>query len=319
MRRSGGRIRLSLRLTDVVARRINWAESYDCALADGFDVSDQVVAEVLKALDVRLASGEQWLLHRSFKQLNALEIFYRGLSAMYAGTREGNSAARELFAELARLQPDSPIGPAYLSFTHWADAFKCWAASRQWALSEAARWAEKATALGEPNGLPEIVLASRHLIERRHEAALALCHEAVRRRPNCPTANGCLAQILLYCGHAAEAVAKIRDAMRISPVYPAWYVSLLAAAYRDLGETALAVEAASRAVALAPGDRDAQLVRCSACELAGYHREAQAAGMEVLGFEPTFTVEQYVGALPYRDGERLAQLAASLRRAGMPG
>ena len=68
----------------------------------------------------------RWLLHRSVRSLQALDVFYRGLSRFYAGTKDDNAAAREAFETLTRLQPDSPVGPAHLCFTHWLDAFRGW-------------------------------------------------------------------------------------------------------------------------------------------------------------------------------------------------
>ena len=67
---------------------------------DGFDLQDEIVAEVLKGLDVKLASG-QWLLHSSIRSLQALDVFYRGLSRFYAGTKNDNAATREAFETLA--------------------------------------------------------------------------------------------------------------------------------------------------------------------------------------------------------------------------
>jgi adenylate cyclase len=52
VRRSGGRIRVTTELTDVLARQIVWAERYDRVLEDGFVVQDEIVAEILKGLDI---------------------------------------------------------------------------------------------------------------------------------------------------------------------------------------------------------------------------------------------------------------------------
>jgi class 3 adenylate cyclase/TolB-like protein len=236
VRRSGGRIRVTAELTDVIARQIVWAERYDRVLEDGFDVQDEIVAEVLKGLDVRLASGERWLLHSSIGSLQALDVFYRALSRFYAGTKDDNAAAREAFEALARLQPDSAVGPAYVCFTHWVDAFRGWTDSKERSLAEAEAWAKKSVSIRGDNGLPHIVLASVHLLNRRHDEALAECYRAVQLRPNCPTANCYLANILHCCGRSDEAIARVQEAIRITPVYPPWYLTVLAAAYRDSGE-----------------------------------------------------------------------------------
>jgi adenylate cyclase len=321
VRRSGQGIRVTLELTDVAARQIVWAERYDRMLDDTFAMHDEIAAEVLKALDVKLASGEKWLLHSTVRNLEALDPFYRGLSRFYAGTRADNAAARELFEAVARLQPDSPIGPAYLCFTYWADAFRGWtdsAESKEQSLAQAALWAERAIKAKGSIGLAHIVLASIHLLNRRHDEALATCYKAVELRPNCPTANSYLANVLHYCGRPGEAITKVQEAIRITPVYPPWYMTLLAAAYRDSGEIGKSISAAEHGIRLSPNDRDARLVLCSDYSLVGQRQQAQRIGQEIIAIEPTLSLAKYAESQPYRDEETLRRLVDSLREAGLP-
>lgn len=306
---------------DVAARQIVWAERYDRMLDDVFAVHDEIAAEVLKALDVKLASGEKWLLHSTVTNLEALDPFYRGLSHFYAGTRADNAAAREMFEAVTRLQPESPVGPAYLCFTYWADAFRGWTdsvESKEQSLSEAALWAERATKLKGSNGLAHIVLASIHLMNRRHDEALAACYKAVELRPNCPTANSYLANVLHYCGRPAEAITKVQEAIRITPVYPPWYMTLLAAAYRDIGEIGKSISVAEEGIRLNSGDREVRLVLCSDYSLVGQRRQAQRTAQEIIAIEPTFSLAKYAESQPYKDEETLLRLLDNLRGAGLP-
>jgi adenylate cyclase len=321
VRRSGRRIRVTLELTDVVARQIVWAERYDCMLDDTFTVHDEIAAEVLKALDVKLASGDKWLLHSTVRKLEALDPFYRGLSHLYAGTKADNAVAREMFEAVARLQPDSPVGPAYLCFTYWADAFRGWADSveaRDRSLAQAALWAERAAKMNGSNGLAHIVLASIHLLNHRHDEALATCYKAVELRPNCPTANSYLANILHYCGRPDAAITKVREAIRITPVYPPWYMTLLAASYRDNGEIAKSISAAEEGIRLNLSDRDVRLILCSDYSLTGQRHQAQRAGQEIVAMEPMFSLAKYADSQPYKHEETLRRLIDSLREAGLP-
>ncbi|OHV78572.1 adenylate/guanylate cyclase domain-containing protein [Ensifer sp. LCM 4579] len=318
VQKSGQRIRAMLELTDVVARQIVWAERYDRLVDDAFAMQDEITAEVLKALDVKLASGEKWLLHNTISNLEALDPFYRGLSLFYAGSREANAAAREMFETVFRLQPDSPVGPAYLCFTFWVDAFRGWATSKEQSLAQAALWADKAVKLRGSNGLAHIVLASIHLLNRHHEEALATCYKAVELRPNCPTANSYLANILCYCGRPSEAIAKVQEAMRITPVFPSWYMTLLAVAYRDTGEIAKSISAAEHSRKLSPDDYDALVVLCSDYSLLGQHQQAGKLAQEIVAIEPKFSLGRYAESQPYKDEEALARLIESLRAAGLP-
>jgi class 3 adenylate cyclase/TolB-like protein len=316
--RSGRRIRVNVDLMDVVARRVVWAERYDRVLDDEFGVRDEITAEVLKALDVKLASGEWSLVHSSLHKLEALDRFYRGLGHFYAGTKEDNATARVAFEDVVRLQPESPIGSAYLCFTHWRDAFMGWKVPKDRSLNEAASWAERAVALRGSNGLPEIVLASEHLLNRRHDDALGSCAKAAELRPNCPTAASYLAYVLHYCGRPAEAVAKIHDAIRITPVYPAWYMTLLAAAYRDAGDLELSIQSARRAIELNPRECDARLILCTDHSAAGERDHAETLAREIVALDPDFSLAEYADTQPYRDMEHLRNLLSSLRATGLP-
>jgi TolB-like protein/Tfp pilus assembly protein PilF len=318
VRRSGQRIRTTVELTDVVARQIVWAEQYDRVLDDGLTVQDEIAAEVLKALDVKLASGERWLLHSTLKSLEALDFFYRGLSRFYAGSKDDNAAAREMFERVARLQPDSAVGPAYLCFTHWVDAFRGWTDSKERSLTQAARWAETAVRHTNSNGLAHIVLASIHLLQRRHDQALTDCYRAVELRPNCPTANSYLANVLHYCGRPAEAVTKLKEAIRITPVYPPWYMSLLAAAYRESGQVAQSITAARHGIRLSPSDPEPRLVLCSDYVLAGQPKQAREVAQEIVAIDPTFSTGRYLARQPYKEERTLQRLADRFREAGLP-
>jgi class 3 adenylate cyclase/TolB-like protein/cytochrome c-type biogenesis protein CcmH/NrfG len=318
VRRSGQRIRATMELTDVVARQIVWAEQYDRVLDDGLAVQDEVAAEVLKALDVKLASGERWLLHSTLKSLEVLDFFYRGLSRFYAGTKDDNAAARAMFEQVVRLQPDSAVGPAYLCFTYWVDAFRGWAESKEQSLTQAAGWAKRALEHRGSNGLAHIVLASIHLIERRHDEALADCYKAVALRPNCPTANSYLANVLHYCGRSGEAITKVKEAIRITPVYPPWYMSLLAAAYRESGQLAPSITAARHGIRLNPTDPEPRLILCSDYVLAGQAQQAREAAREIVALDPTFSTGRYLAGLPYQDDRILQRLADHFRAAGLP-
>ena len=100
--------------------------------------------------------------------------------------------------------------------------------------------------------MAHIVLAAVHLLNRRHDEALAECYRAVQLRPNCPTATGYLANVLHYCGRPHEAIARVQEAMRITPVYPPWYMTVLAAAYRDTGDFERSIAAAERGITMSP-------------------------------------------------------------------
>jgi tetratricopeptide (TPR) repeat protein len=155
-------------------------------------------------------------------------------------------------------------------------------------------------------------------LHRRHEEALADCYKAVELRPNCPTANSYLANVLHYCGRPTEAIAKLKEAIRITPVYPPWYMALLAAAYRESGQLAQSITAARHGIRLSPADLEPRLALCSAYVLAGQLQQARQAAQEIVAIDPTFSTGRYLADQPFKEDRTAQRLADSLREAGLP-
>lgn len=59
VRRSASSLRISAELIDVHSGNAIWTETYDRKLDDGFEVQDEIIQEIISALDVKLLRGEQ--------------------------------------------------------------------------------------------------------------------------------------------------------------------------------------------------------------------------------------------------------------------
>jgi adenylate cyclase len=316
--RSDQRVRINVQLTDVAVGKVVWAERYDRDFSDIFAAQDEITKAIVNALGVQLVGRGALALRYPMNNVDALHSFYRGLSHYYLRTEHDNARAREEFENVYRLQPDSPAGPAFLCMTHWNDASMGWGESRNRSLKQAVDWAEKATKFPEANGLAHIVLAGIHLMNRRHDEALATCYEALELRPNCPMAASTLGNVLHYCGHSTEAIAKVKEAMRIMLVYPPWFLTVLASSYREVGEIEQSISAAKHELELSPTDLDALIVLCSDYGAAGLEQDAEKTAREILEMDPTFSVTRYLEDQPYKDGLILSRLAENLRGAGLP-
>jgi adenylate cyclase len=319
VQRAGSRIRVTVRLTDIAARQVIWAERYDREIDDLLMIQDDITVQIITALDLKLAVGEQGHLRHTLTNLEAVEQFYQGLSLFYAGSKETNAASRVHFERTAELQPDSPVGPSYVCFSHWLDAFRGWSDQRQASLDQATKWAERAASHPGANGLEHIVLASNHLFNGRHDDALAACQEAVARRPSCPSAHGYMANVLHFCGKASEAVSQIKEAIRVTPVYPPWLIPLLAAAYREAGTLDRSIAVAEHAVRMQPKDIHSLAVLCSDYVRTGRENDAQTVAGNIIDIDPDFSVDGYLASQPYRDPRAIERLAADLNSAGLGG
>lgn len=313
----GTQVRVHVQLVDTVEDRIVWSEQYDRDLG-GFAIQDEITERIVTALDVKLASGEQARVWRKcLTQPRARDLYYGGMLDYFQMKAESVASARAQFERLSEVAPESPHGPTMVAFCHWLESTRGWAKNPEQAREEAGRWAERAAGMEDADGQAHTVLGNVRLLQQRHEEALRIAREAVERRPNCTNANGFLANVLLYCGDPAGAAEHVRRAIRYSPVYPPWFVEILAAAYRDEGQSELAASAARELLRFVPGSLEGRVILAGALAQAGDLGEAQCVAADVKERCPGFSAREYATKLPYRDEAARERIVADLVRAGL--
>lgn len=316
---AGSRMRAILRLTDAKDDEVVWAERYDRVLDDIFALQDEIIREVVAALNVQLLPAEasrislKWLSHPE-----AREYFYRGIEHVYKGTKDSTAVARRMFEALQRIEPDTGVAPNYIALTHWVDGLSGRIDSTERSFAQAASWAERSIQLRNNIGFGYIILGHLKLLEGKHEEALARGLEAESLRFNCPLTHGQLANILNYCGEVAAAVKSARHALNLTRAYPVWMINVLAAAYRDAGDLGQSIAAATEALRLDPQQTAARIILCTDYGLAGRRDEARNMAREVIATDPAFRLSSYARGQPYKDTAVLAGLIEILREAGLP-
>lgn len=319
VQRAGARMRVSLQLVDAVAGAVAWSETYDRVLDGSFSLQDEITERIVTALNVRLGSGEQARIwHKCLTDPEARECFYRGVQAFMRMNRDSIASARVFFERLAVLAPDSPFGPTWMALCLWFESSRGWAADPAAAREQAGAWAERAVAMEDADGQAHTVLGNVRLLQRRFDEAIAVASQALEIRPGCSNANGFLANVLLYCGEPQQAAVHARRAIRFMPVYPPWFVEILAASYRDAGMADLAVIAAREALRIMPAGIQSRLLLTGALARCGWLADARRVAAEVREFDAALTLGRWSASQPYRDPGVLAAAAADLRRAGIP-
>lgn len=318
VQRSGDRARITASLINGSSGQVMWTEHYDRVLDDSFEVQDEITERIVTALDVKLLSGEHAKVWRkTLKDPKAREYYYRGLHELTKGQKEANAAARENFEQVARLAPESFLGPTLVAFAHWWDAFRGWTTSPARSLELAEQWAERALAMKDWDGQAHFVMAHIHLLRREHDMALKLAGEAVAIRPNCANANPLLGNILYYCGRPGDAADRMRQAMRLTPVHASWFKVVLAASCKEIRRWDDATAMAKEAVRMKPDDLDARLVLIEVCQATGNEASAREFVQEVSALRPDFSVSRWAATQPYKDLAMLERITASLRSAGL--
>jgi adenylate cyclase len=319
VRKAGNQVRVNAQLIEAQTGTHVWAQRYDRALDDVFLVGDEISGEIVTALDVKLARGEEARIWRKALRLpQAREVFTRGMDLYYAGTPQAMSQARELFLEIISLEPQSPWGYSQTAVTYCLEIVNGWAADPAASLREAKRLGEKALALDAtvPGGHAALGIAA--LFDDRHEEALERLGHARNLRPMCSTPNAVLAYAQLYCGRLDEAVRNAAAAVELNPLFPQWYRYLMGAARHFGGqhEEALAILGGIRAAN--PRLVPARLAMIGSEMALGRTADAAAEAAAVLKDHPDFSLARFAHSQPFRDKEVRARYVASLREAGLP-
>jgi adenylate cyclase len=105
VRRSGNRIRVTAQLARADDGYHLWSQTYDRDLKDVFAVQDDIANAVAQALQITLMGGPLSRPRGGTENLEAYQLYLRGLSANRQNTRASVRAARDYFDESIKLDP----------------------------------------------------------------------------------------------------------------------------------------------------------------------------------------------------------------------
>lgn len=310
------RVRLMIELYDHRRGGVAFSRSYDGSLDDGFDFQDQMTARVVAALDVKVLSGEQarvW--HKSFRNLKAIQLQYRGMREFFKMTKEAVRAARECFEQLHKMRPDISIGSTWTSMCHWFELQRGWTDDRDASIAAVKKWATIAIGMEDADGQAHTALCHVHLIAREFDQALEIGAGAVTVRPSCANANGFFAHALYYCGILDKAVHHAKLAIRFSPAYPPLFPMVLSGALHAQGDQEAAIPIAKEIMRLAGPDPMARVILTSALMQADRRLEAHAFALEMREFDARFEIDRFLAHMPFRRDHMREQLSSNFSRA----
>jgi adenylate cyclase len=317
----GNRIRVAAEVVEMTTGKYVWAEKLDREIhdfGDFFAIQDEVVEEIITALNVKLLYGEAArLVRRSLRHPVALERYYHGEDLLWRSSMTMEfQHVKQLFEEIVELEPDSPVGYAAGALAYWVEAISGLSDDPASALDRATELARQAIALDDITGYANMVLAHVHLIRREYDEAMSQATIAVTYRPSCPASYAIKASVLTYLDQAAEAIEFAQYALRLTPVHPPMYPAVLASAYYGCDRFEEAVAAAQDSVELESVDLSPYLYLAASYAAMNRMEEAQRAAMKVREKEPDFTLDEFAQSQPYKNPNTMDLLISRLNSAG---
>jgi len=106
--------------------------------------------------------------------------------------------------------------------------------------------------------------------------------------------------------------------MRMSPIYPGWYLYVLGTAYRLLGQNASAIRTLREGTKRNPEMLSMHVGLASTLGELGRVNNAGPSVSEILKLDPDFSIKKYIRGLSYKDPADAARFEDGLRKAGLP-
>jgi adenylate cyclase len=322
VRKAGNRLRITGQLIEAETGAHIWADRYDGALEDVFDLQDKITTAIVGILEPNIQRAEVERARRKRPDnLDAYDLFLRALPHFASVMPEDAKIGMAFLERALALDPHYAPAHAYMAWGLEMRVTRGMAGKTD--LAEAVRHARAALTHGGDDAAT-LAAASNILmiLGRDADAALAGSARALSVNGSCATALYTGAQIQAYIGDAAKAEDYARQALRLSPRDPFNFVAYIALAYVRLRERRYDEAAAFYASGVQANPRFSLLhfFQCFALALAGRDDEARAAAQRLLELEPNFAFGPLTDIVRmYVDGPELAKLCAiALRRIGLP-
>ena len=223
----------------------------------------------------------------------------------------------QLAQEVIDIEPESSLGYTELGWYHKGLADR-YGISPKENIKKAFMLAQKALSMDKADWLSHCLMGSIYLLMRKYEEAISSGKRSVELAPNAAVAHALLGITLTYAGRVDEAIAQIKQAMRLDP-FPAYYCYLtLGQCYSQKGQYEDAIAEFKKALQRAP---NSPLIHASLAvnyTLAGREDEARASVAKTLELGPTISVNRMSKMAKYKNEAYKKLILDAMRKAGFP-
>jgi TolB-like protein/tetratricopeptide (TPR) repeat protein len=322
VRRAGNRIRIAGQLIDAGTGAHLWADRFDGALEDMFDLQDLVTASVVGAIAPKLQRAEiERAKRKPTENLVAYDYYLRGLASARHWTKDTDREALQLFCKAIELDPGMASAYGMAAWCYVRRKANGWMIERVQESSEATRLARKAVHLGRDDPVA-LCMGGYALAFVAHEFddAAAFMDRGLAVNPNLAASWMLSAWLRVWRGEPDLALEHVAHAMRLSPLDPSMSVMQAAAAYAHflLSRYDAASSWAEKAMGDHPNFLLAICISAASSALAGRLAQAQRAMARVQECDPDLCVSNLKDLAPFRRAKDLATFAKGLRKAGLP-
>ena len=326
IQRSDHDVRVTAQLIDAGTGRELWVESYDRQIENIFAIRDEItrsIAGTLGGLSGKLAKAEVTrLAGKNPNSFTAYDYLMRGWYEWHKFTPESNAAARDLFEQARKIDPDYARAYVGLSWAYANDFDYEWTDDYAKTLKLSLDMASAAVKLDPGDYQARWSLGWAYLYHRQHDKALAEYARARELNPNDAELIAEMANLLIFRGEPKQAIEQAKEGIRLNPFHENWYVEYLGWAYAEAGMPKEAIEVFQKAIDLEnPADDQLWYFPTIAAAYAAVGRmdDARKIVKTLLSRKPQYSTSNSVSrSFPYRTQEQVDRYVNAARSLGLP-
>jgi adenylate cyclase len=297
VRKAANRVRITGQLIDTATGAHIWADRFDGALDDIFELQDEVASRVVGAIEPKLRQSEiERAARKPTESLDAYDLYLRALAQIHKYTEEG---MREAVALLGRALALDPFYAPAAALTGWCRAWQRmqgWGPLSEPEVAEAVRLARQALEAGkdDPDTLATAANAVTFLAGDRTTAASAV-DRALALNPNSAHAWFVRGIVSYHENRPDSMIEALNRAIRLSPLDPLGHTFTggLAIAHVIAGRYEEAIEWADRSLREVPRYESPLRNRVVACAHLGRIEEARDWLGRLLEITPGLTIARH--------------------------
>jgi TolB-like protein/Tfp pilus assembly protein PilF len=322
VRKAANRVRITGQLIHASTGAHLWADRFDGALEEIFDLQDRVTASAIGAIEPRLRFAEiDRAQTKPTDSLDAYDFYLRALPNFHALTQDGNEQALKLLHQALKLDPGYALAAAMAAWCHGYRRAHGWVFDLKKEAQEALQLAQ--AALDADSYDAEVLHMSGFTLAYvggDNETGALLLGRSLSINPNSALAWSASGHIKGWLGEPEVAIEHFTRAIRLSPFDPmlSTFYGGIAMAHFVAKHYASAVEWADKAVRIGPKFQPAYRWLAAGLAKMNATEEARAVIQRAMALDSRVTLTELQKRLPSFSRSLLDDYLDGLRKAGIP-
>jgi len=323
VRKGGNRVRITGQLIDAATGTHMWADRFDGALDDIFELQDQVASGVVGALEPRLRRSEIERANRKpTESLDAYDLYLRALALRDKHADESVGEAIALPKRALAIDPAYAPAAAQIGWHRIHQRSHGRSPVSEAEAVEAVALARQALEAGKDD--PDALWMAAHtlsLFAGERAVAAAAIDRALVLNPNSAHAWAARGYASFHLDQPGPAIEAFERAMRLSPLdrLRRAFTNGIALAHLAAGRYEQALDWADRTLREEPGYRAALMNRVVACAHLDRVEEARETLRQWIESQPGLTIARFKALWAQAfSPDVMAICVDGLRKAGLP-